>query len=115
MWGEERPSSALWRFQAASLEVLLLIQAFNFKQVLLPVLLGTWGVNPTSGLGILLAPEKGVCGFSCCLQAAASDPPWAKEEVGAQCDGGKGQEVGGPGARAGFRFRVTRGLQAPLL
>lgn len=41
-WGEERPSPAVWQFQAVSLEALLLIQEFNFKQVLLSVLFGTW-------------------------------------------------------------------------
>lgn len=39
-WGEERPSSAVWQFQTVSLEALLLIQEFNFKQVLLSVLFG---------------------------------------------------------------------------
>ena len=115
MWGEERPSSAVWRFQAVSLEVLLLIQAFNFKQVLLPVLLGTWGVNPRWWIWDPTCSREGVCGFSCCLQAAASDPLWAKEEVGAQRNGGKGQEARGPGARAVFWFWVTCGLQALLL
>lgn len=54
-----------------SLGVVLLIQAFNFKQVLLPVLLRTWGVNPDGGFGIQLTP--GVL-LLLLLAVATSDP-----------------------------------------
>lgn len=104
MWGEEGPSSAVWRFQAVSLEVLLLIQAFNFKQVLLPVLLGTWGVNPTSGFGILLAAEKGRVAFPAVCRRQLQIPCGRRKrlELGAMVGRGRRSGAQGRGLRFGF-------------
>lgn len=98
MWGEERPSSAVWQFQAVCLEVLLLIQALISNRCCCLFSLGAGGWTPLWIWDPACSRER-AWGFSCCLQAAASDPLWAKEEVGAQHDGGKEQGARGPGAR----------------
>lgn len=106
-WGEERPSSVVWQFQAGNLEALLLIQEFNFKQVLLSVLFGAW-----EDLTSCLLQGKACATFPDAWRWQLPIPCGQRKRLELGELVRRGRRPGAQGPSVGFQCWVTHELQA---